>query len=61
MVGKILILFIGMLAVFTMMGWLSLDTFTSLWAGAFVIAVKSALFAMIPGGFLLAIYLKLQG
>jgi len=61
MVVRIIIVFVAIITACTMLGWISLDTFTSLWQQAFVIGVKSALFAMIPGGFLLAILLKLQG
>jgi hypothetical protein len=61
MVAKLMVLFIIVIAGFTMMGWLSLDTFTNLWQQAFVMAIKSALFAMIPGGFLFAVYLMLMG
>ena len=61
MAMKIIVLSIAIIAAFTMLKWLSLDTFTTLWQEAFVIAVKAAIFAMIPGGFLLAIYLRLTG
>ena len=61
MVIKIVILSTAVLSVFTMLGWLPPDTFMRFWEAAFVMAVKAAVFTMIPCGFLLAIYLKLQG
>jgi hypothetical protein len=42
-------------------GIISLDNFMGLWEWAFAVVVKGALFAMIPGGFLLGIYIALRG
>lgn len=61
MVVKIIILFMAIITAFTMLGWLSLDTFMSLWQQAFVVGVKSALFAMIPFGFALGFIVWLSG
>ncbi len=53
--ATIAVMFVIFIGAFTMLGWMSLDTFTHLWQGAFVVAIKSAVFAMIPFGFLLGI------
>jgi hypothetical protein len=42
-------------------GLISLDSFMGLWQWAFVVVVKGALFAMIPGGLLLGAYIALRG
>lgn len=55
MTSYIALLFIVVVAALTMFGVISLETFTSLWQEAFVVAIKAAVFAMIPGGFLFGI------
>ena len=55
MIAYIAVTFTLVVAALTMLGLISLDTFTVLWQGAFVVAVKSAVFAMIPFGFLFGI------
>ena len=58
---KLLIIFIVGLGCLTALGIISLDTFMGVWSNVFVFIVKGAIFAMIPCGFLLAIYLALTG
>jgi hypothetical protein len=53
MVVKILVICTLVLGAFVMLGGLPLDTFMRFWQQAFVFAVKAAIFAMIPGGFIL--------
>lgn len=55
MTAYIAVMFTLVVAALTMLGVISLDTFTVLWQGAFVLAVKAAVFAMIPGGFILGV------
>ncbi len=59
MVAKIAIIFMAIIAAATMFGWIDISTFSDLWQQAFVVAIKSTLLAMIPGGFLIAVYSKL--
>jgi hypothetical protein len=42
------------------LGFISLDSFMSVWSTAFVAMVKGALFAVVPAGFLLGGYLFLR-
>jgi len=59
--ARIAVIFVIIIAALVVLRIISLDTFTDLWQSAFVVAVKAAVFAMIPCGFLVAIYVKLQG
>jgi len=55
---KPLVIFVAVLGCLVAMGIVSQDAFMQLWTTVFVMAVKGLVFAAIPCGFLIAVYLR---